>query len=129
MQDPKTRPSSFDAPMGHTLSPVDATLPRSTAAQLQTPWFLHPHDGKAMKILHSLGNGPLKNDLGAHSAERPQIPGQEQWRRLRWPNRPRGQAVINWRVTHSREAAMSSCTSWPTARLNQAGADWSIASA
>ena len=42
---------------------------------------------------------------------------------------PPAQAVINWRVTHSREAAMSSCTSWPTARLNQAGADWSIASA
>ena len=129
MQDPKTGPSSFDAPMGHTLSPVDATLPRSTAAQLQTPWFLHPHDGKAMQLLHSLGNGLLKNDLGAHSAERPQIPGQEQWRRLRWPNRPRGQAVINWRVTHSRDAAMSSCTSWPTARLNQAGADCSFASA
>jgi hypothetical protein len=85
MQDPKTHPSSFDAPMGHTLSSVDATLPRPTAAQLQTPWFLHPHDGKAMQILQSLGNGPLKNDLGAHSAERPQIPGQEQWRRLRWP--------------------------------------------
>ncbi len=38
MQDPKTGPSSFDAPMGHTLSPVDATLPRSTAAQPQAPW-------------------------------------------------------------------------------------------
>ena len=129
MQDPKPRPSSFDAPMGHTLSPVDATLPRSTAAQLQAPSVFHPHDGKAMQLLHSLGNGPLKNDLGAHSAERPQIPGQAQWRGLRWPDRPRGQAVINWRVTHSREAAMSSCTSWPTARLNQAGADCSFASA
>ena len=109
MQDTKTRPTSFDTPMGHTLSPVDATLPRSTAAQLQTPWFLHPHDGKAMQLLHSLSNGPLKNDLGAHSAERPQLPARA------------GGALCN--------AAMSSCTSWPTARLNQADADWSIASA
>jgi hypothetical protein len=109
MQDPKTHPTSFDAPMGHTLTPVDATLPRSTATQLQTPWVRHPHDGKPMQLLHSLGNGPLKNYLGAHSAERPQLPARA------------GGAWCN--------AAMSSCTSWPTARLNQAGADWSIATA
>ena len=89
MQDTKTRPTSLDAPMGHTLSPVDATMPRSTAAQLQTPSVLDPHDGKPMQLLHSLGNGPLKKGLGATSTERPQIPGQEQCRRLRWPNRPR----------------------------------------
>ena len=76
MQDPKTRPTSLDAPIGHTLSPVDATLPRSTAAQLQTPWVRHPHDGKAMQLLHSLGNRPLKKGLGAHSAERPQLPAR-----------------------------------------------------
>jgi len=109
MHDPNTRPSSFDAPMGHTLSPLDAILPRSTAEQLQTPSVLHPHDGKALQLLHSLGNGPLKNDLGAHSAERPQLPARASG------------ALCN--------AGMSSCTSWPTARLNQAGADWSIASA
>jgi hypothetical protein len=109
MQDPKTRPTSLDAPMGHTLSPVDATLPRSTAAQLQTLWVLDPHDGKPMQLLHSLGNRPLKKGLGAHSAERPQLPARA------------GGALCN--------VALSSCTSWPTARLNQAGADWSIATA
>ncbi len=49
MQDPKTRPSSFDAPMGHTLSPVDATLHRSTAAQPQAPWVLHSLCGESMQ--------------------------------------------------------------------------------
>ena len=107
MQDPKTRPTSLDAPMGHTLSPVDATLPRSTAAQLQTPSVLDPHDGKPMQLLHRVGYGLLKNHLGAHSTEQPQLPARA------------GGALCN--------AAMSSCTSWPTARLNQAGADWSIA--
>jgi hypothetical protein len=95
--------------MGHTLSPVDAILHLSTAANMQTLWVRHPHDGKPMQLLHSLGNGPLKSDLGAHSAERPQLPARAVG------------ALYN--------AAMSSCTSWPTAQLNQAGADWSIATA
>jgi hypothetical protein len=29
-----------------------------------------------MQLLHSLGNGPLKNDLEAPSAERPQLPAR-----------------------------------------------------
>ena len=59
MQDPKTRLSSFDAPMGHTLSPVGATLPCSTPAQPQAPSIYHSLCGKSMQLLHNFSCGPF----------------------------------------------------------------------
>ena len=91
MPPPLTRSSCSDAPHSHTLTLLSRSLCSSTAGQQQTPWILHPHDGKPMQLLHSLGNGPLKNDLEAHSAKRPQLPARA------------GGALCN--------AAKSSCTS------------------
>ena len=74
MQDPKTGPSSFDAPMGHTLSPVDATLHRSTAAQPQAPWVFHSLCGKSMQILHSLLIWTVLDWMAVHNIAQPGSP-------------------------------------------------------
>jgi len=74
MQEPKTRPSSFDAPMGHTLLPVDATLIVLRQPSCQAPWVLHSPCGESMQLLHSLFRRPVLNCIAVHNIAQPGSP-------------------------------------------------------
>jgi hypothetical protein len=74
MQQPNTRSTSLDTPIGHTLSPVDAILHRSTAAQLQTLWVLHFLHGEPMQPLHILLMRPVLDCMAVHNITQPGSP-------------------------------------------------------